>query len=125
MDLPFHATESEKRIIRELRQTAALRANTSLMATDGFTSAEAYITKLRENLFPMETRLAAERARLLKPLQNDFMRASFDQTLETATVSLAVKIRTAEEYRRFTDNIAAFDFDAWSRHCDAERADAD
>ncbi|MBX3720406.1 MAG: hypothetical protein KF713_01080 [Turneriella sp.] len=126
MNLPFHATESEKRIIRELTQTANLRENgQALTAIDGASTAAIYIAQLRARLFPAETRLAAERTRLLKPLQTDFMRTSFDQTLETATLGINAKIRTAEEFRSFAEKIGSFDFEAWSRHCDNERADAD
>lgn len=126
MDLPFHATESEKRIIRELRQTAALRENAdALTPIDGAETAAAYIAQLRARLFPEEARLAEERVRLLKPLQTDFMRASFDQSLETATLTINVKIRTITEYRTLVEKIGRFDFAAWSQHCDAERADAD
>jgi hypothetical protein len=123
---PFHTTESEKRIIRELLQIAAIRKN-----ADGFTVAQtedtaaAYIARLKTNLFPHETAIAAERIRLLKPLQTDFMRAHFDPTLETAAVTFNAKIRTSEEYRLFVEKLNTFDFEAWLKHCEAERADAD
>lgn len=122
--LPFHATESEKRIIRELAGIAARRSVT-LPATGGFTSATDYITALKTLLFPNETRIAAERTRLLKPLQADGTRAHFDATLETPALTIHAKIRNAEEYAKLIERLKTFDFEAWSRQCDAERADAD
>ena len=53
------------------------------------------------------------------------MRTHFDHTLETAALTFNVKIRSADEYRLFLEKIDAFDFEAWARHCDAERSDAD
>lgn len=122
--LPFHATESEKRIIREHWQIAK-RRSVKPPATGGFTAAADYIAALKTELFPNKSRIATERARLLKPLQGDGARVHFDATLESAALTLQVKIRTAEEYAKLIGRLQAFDFEAWSRHCEGERADAD
>ena len=122
--LPFHATESEKRIIREHWQIAG-RRQIKPPGVGGFTSATDYIAALKTLLFPNESRIAAERTRLLKPLQGDGARVHFDATHESAALTLQVKIRTAEEYAKLIGRLQAFDFEAWSRHCEAERADAD
>ncbi len=125
-NLPFHTTESEKRIIRELLQVAALRKNADgLTVAQAGDTATAYIARLKTNLFPLETAIAAERTRLLKTLQTDFMRAQFDQTLETAALTFNAKIRTSAEYHLLVDKLNAFDFETWLKHCENERADAD
>lgn len=121
---PFHTTESEKRILGELLQIASLRGEKLTPEALGENAALA-ITNLKERLFPAETRIALEREKLLKNLQGNSLRTHFDQTLETATLTINAKIRTAAEYRAFLEKLSAFDFEAWSRHCDSERSDAD
>jgi hypothetical protein len=133
--LPFHTTESEKRIIRELLVTFELRnlekgaslidINSKALTDGRINTATKFIAYLKENLFPTETKLIQKRGDFLKPLQADALRVHFDQTLETATLALNAKIRNAVEYRLLLEKLNAFDFEAWVRHCETERSDAD
>jgi len=122
--LPFHATASEKRIIRELGEIARVRGM-QLPDTATFTAAAEYISRLNEVLFPQESRLIAERERLLKPLNSGPLRAHFDRSLEGHALTLQAKVRDAAEYAALLEKIKAFDFDAWVMHCEGERSDAD
>lgn|GEM_PF-3425439 len=131
---PFHATQSEQRILRDLITLAALREKraadehfvkdlfSQLGATTG---ANAVIAALQEQLFPLETQLRHKRAEFLHPLQTSASRAHFDQTLETDEIGMTVKIRNAEDYAAFKTALLNFDYSAWQRLCEGERVDAD
>lgn len=131
---PFHATQSEQRILRDLITVAAIRQKTeadadfakALITRLGpVTDAAHAIAALRQQLFPHETQLRQRRAEILQPLQTRASRTHFDQTLETDEIGMTVKIRNAEDFAALKAAIAGFDFAAWQRHCEGERSDAD
>lgn len=88
-------------------------------------TAATYIARLKAKLFPEETRLAAERTKLLQDLQTSFAKFHFDQDLETATITIQAKIGNDTEYRELLDRLHKFDFSAWQEHCTNERSHAD
>lgn len=131
---PFHATQSEQRILRDLIGIAAIREQkeadekfaTSLLARLGSaTDANAAISSLQQRLFPHEAKLRQRRAEFLHPLQSRASRVHFDQTLETDEIGIAVKIRNAEDFAALKRAIDNFDYAAWQRHCEGERINAD
>lgn len=131
---PFHATQSEQRILRDLVGVAALRekkeadehfAASLLSQLDSAADASAAISALQQQLFPHEAELRQKRAEFLHPLQNRASRVHFDQTLETDEIGIAVKIRNAEDFAALKKAIDNFDYSAWQRHCEGERIDAD
>jgi recombinational DNA repair ATPase RecF len=131
---PFHATQSEQRILRDLIAVAAVRqkavadadfAKALISRLGPVTDAAHAIAALQQQLFPLETQLRQRRAELLQPLQTRASRTHFDQTLETAEIGMTVKIRNAEDFAALKAAIVKFDFAAWQHHCESERSDAD
>lgn len=131
---PFHATQSEQRILRDLICVAANREKkeadeqfaANIFAQLGAaTDASAAISALQQQLFPREAELRQKRAEFLHPLQSRASRVHFDQTLETDEIGMAVKIRSAEDFAALKKAIGNFDYAAWQRHCEGERIDAD
>lgn len=134
IQFPFHATQSEQRILRDLIGVAALREKKEADEQFGArlfsqlgsaTDASAAISALQQQLFPREAELRQKRAEILHPLQNRASRVHFDQTLETDEIGMAVKIRNAEDFAALKKAINNFDYAAWQRHCEGERIDAD
>jgi hypothetical protein len=129
---PFHVTQSEARIMRELLAIVALRGdeaaewqNEDFLTSRSITTAAGCIEALREDLFPEETKLRKKRAEFLKPLNGSPMRAHFDQSLETATLTLHAQVQSKLDYENLLKRLQAFNFDEWQAHCDRERIDAD
>lgn len=131
--MPFRATQSEQRIIRDLLATGEVRrpgysaqvTEPAFLEGQLVQSAAVFIDWLKNDLFPQETQLRSRRAELLHELNGGPLRAHFDQNLETATLTLQAKIRSKEEYQALLNRLKAFDFAAWQKHCEAERTDAD
>lgn len=124
MKLPFQATASEQRIIGEFL-TIAKRRGATPPALENIACAEKYIEALEEFLFPETAALIKRRSELLAPLNTAFARAGFDKNLETAEITLHAAIRNESDYRELLRKLNGFDFDAWARHCAAERQHAD
>ena len=131
---PFHTTQSEQRILRDLIAIAAKRQETEADAAFAETlvtrlgtvaDAAHVIATLQQLLFPLETELRECRAKLLQPLRTRASRTHFDQTLETDEIGITVKIRNAEDFSALKKAIVHFDYAAWQRHCEGERIDAD
>jgi hypothetical protein len=120
----FHTTASEKRILRELGEVARIRG-VQLPDAGVFSGAAECISRLNEILFPQESRLLAERERLLKPLNSGPLRVHFDRSLESPALTLQAKVRDAADYAALLGRLGAFDFETWARHCEEERSDAD
>lgn len=132
-DLPFRATESERRILGDLYEIVRLREGAvpaglyqkEYLARENITSSADLIAHLQRKLFPQEAAARADRAARLQTLQTATMRAHFDANLETAALTLQIKVKTAKEYAAMLDTLGAFDFAAWQEACASERSDAD
>jgi len=122
--MSFNATASEQRIISDL--TAIFkRRKLAIQPSDNFASAAAYIAALEQQLFPETYKLRAARAAFIAPLRSSNSRATFDNDLETATLTINATLRSREDYADFLSRLKNFDFDAWLLHCEAERIHAD
>lgn len=124
MKLPFHATVSEQRIISELFAIAKRRGKTP-PGPDAAPNAAAFIEALEAFLFPETNALIKRRAERLDQLNAPFAHATFDRDLETAEIRLQATIRSSKDYQELIKRLQEFDFDAWVRHCAAERQHAD
>ncbi|MBS0619060.1 MAG: hypothetical protein JSR44_12785 [Spirochaetes bacterium] len=132
-ELPFRATESERRILGELYEIARLREGAvsaalyqkEILMRANIASSEGLIAYLQRILFPQEAAVRAARAERLQALQTATMRAHFDSSLETSTLTLQIKIKTAKEYAAMLSALTIFDFVAWQETCAGERSDAD
>jgi len=129
---PFRATQSEQRIIKELLSVATLRGgdisqwqNADFLNSRGITTAAASIEALREDLFPEEAKLRRNRADSLKKLSGGPVRAHFDQTLESSTLTIHAQIHNKADYESLLKRLQAFDYDQWQDLCNNERIDAD
>lgn len=129
---PFHTTQSELRILGELLAIVALRGknaaewqNEDFLTSRNITTAAICIEALRETLFPEETKLRKKRAEFLRPLNGSPLRAHFDQSLETAVITLHAQVQNKVEYENLLKRLQAFNFDEWQKLCDDERIDAD
>ncbi len=130
--LPFRATQSELRILRELLAIVALRGgdtaqwqNEDLLTSRGITTAVACIAALKEELFPEEARLRRSRANAIKALNGGPLRAHFDQTLETAALTVHAHIQNRADYESLLKRLQTFNFDEWQDLCNNERINAD
>ncbi len=129
---PFHTTQSELRILSELLAIMTLRGkdraawqNEDFLTSRSIGTAAACIEALREELFPEETRLRRERTEFLKPLNGGAVRAHFDQSLETAALTIQAQVHNKADYDNLVARLQAFSFDAWQARCNSERVDAD
>lgn len=129
---PFRATQSELRILKELLAIVALRdgdtahwLNEDLLTSRGITAAAACIAALKEELFPEEARLRRSRANAIKPLNGGPLRAHFDQTLETAALTIHAHIQSKADFESLLKRLQTFNFDEWQDLCSKERINAD
>lgn len=132
VEFPFHVTQSELRILKDLIAIAALRGNATaewqnedFLASRNITTAAACIESLKEALFPEETRLRRKRTEFLKPLNGSGARVHFDQSLESAALTLHAQINNRAEYESLVKRLQSFDYDEWQALCNSERVDAD
>lgn len=131
--LPFHTTHSERRIIQELIAIGELRESgfaaraitPDFLSAEKIHSAQKLIEHLEEILFPQEVKLRQKRAALLQDLNGGVLRVHFDNSLETATLTLQARVQNAAEFDDLLRRLQRFDFAAWQEHCASERADAD
>ncbi|HNL11159.1 MAG TPA: hypothetical protein PKM44_11650 [Turneriella sp.] len=131
--LPFPLTHSEERIVAELLVTGELReagfrsrvTAADFLAQQLVSNATQFIDYLQHELFPQEMLLRQRRAERLQPLQGKALRAHFDQSLETPTLTLQARIRSEAEFEDTLRRLQRFNFAEWLRHCEEERADAD
>ena len=131
--LPFASTHSEERIIAELLLTGEVREagfRSRVMAPDFLeqqlvSTAAQFIDYLQHELFPQEMLLCQRRSEKLQPLQGRALRAHFDQSLETPTLTLQARIRNQAEFEDTLRRLQNFSFADWVLHCEEERADAD
>lgn len=131
--LPFRTTLSEQRIIGDLLGIGGLRepgfaarvTTAAFLRSQLIDTAAVFIEWLRHELFPQEAQLRERRTELLREVNGGPLRVHFDQSLETATLTLQAKIRSNEEYQALLHRLKSFDFAAWQNHCDTERTDAD
>lgn len=124
MKFKFHATQSEQRILADLLSVCARRKLAPPSSLE-FTSAEAYTRALEQLLFPETWALRQKRSVLLTPLKAPYMKANFDNDLESGRLSLQVSIATAAEYSDLVARLTAFSFSDWLTHCNNERSHAD
>ena len=133
LSFPFHATESERRILRDLLAVAAIRDGRGLNAdfveevflTKSYVNAAPAIADLRLRLFPEECALIAQRENLVKVLQKPPLKAQFDRSLETAELILTARIQTYADFQKLKRLLDDFDAEAWFAHCEQERMRAD
>lgn len=129
---PFHTTQSELRILAELLSIVTVRGkdatdwqNEDFLISRNIKTAADCIEALREELFPEETRLRRERAEFLKPLNGGAVRAHFDQSLETAALTIHAQVQNKADYDNLLARLQAFSFEEWQARCNSERVDAD
>ncbi|MFZ5628305.1 MAG: hypothetical protein ACOY5B_04195 [Spirochaetota bacterium] len=131
--LPFPLTHSEERIVTELLATGELREHgfgsrvtaADFLSSQLITNGVQFIDFLQHELFPQEMLLRQRRSEYLQPLQGKVLRAHFDQSLETPTLTLQARIRNQAEFEDTLRRLQRFSFIEWQRHCEQERADAD
>ncbi len=131
--IPLRATQSEARILDELLSIAALRGNDSqskwtdaaFLKASGIETAEACIQAMRAELFPHETALRARRVEALRSINGGPVRTHFDNTLETAALTVHAQIKSKADYENLLARLQSFDFSEWQHLCESERIDAD
>lgn len=131
-ELPFRATQSEQRIIKELLSIAALRGadisiwkNADFLNSRVIATAADCIDALRAELFPQETQLRRQRAEALRSLNGGPVRTHFDQSLETSALTIHATIHNKTDFDLLLKRLQAFDFDRWREACESERINAD
>jgi hypothetical protein len=131
--IPLRATQSETRILHELLGISKLRAANSqdkwqdsdYLKSMGIETAAACIEAMRAELFPLETALRKRRAEALREINGGPVKSHFDNTLETASLTINAHIKNKSDYDTLLTKLQAFDFSAWQQHCESERIDAD
>lgn len=133
LQLPFHTTHSEERLIADLLRTGEIRqpgfrknmTEPEYLKRQAISTAAQFIAHLEVILFPQEMALRQKRQKKLAPLNCSFLRTHSDASLETATLTLQAKIRNAEEYSELLRRLTQFDFAEWQKYCESERCNAD
>lgn len=131
--IPLRVTQSEARILNELLSIATLRAagsrekwiDSDYLKSVGIESAEACIGAMRAELFPLETALRKNRTTALRALNGGSLRTHFDNTLETASLTIHAQIKSKADFDNLVTRLQSFEFSEWQRLCDGERIDAD
>jgi hypothetical protein len=131
-ELPFRATQSEQRIIKELLSVMALRGgdisqwkNADFLSSRNIRTAADCIDALRAELFPQEAELRRQRTEALRPLNGGPVRTHFDQSLETSALTIHATIHSKTDFEMLLKRLMAFDFDGWREACESERINAD
>jgi hypothetical protein len=131
-ELPFRATQSEQRIIKELLSVAALRGadisiwkNADFLNSRAITTAADCIDALRAGVISARNPAAPPTGRSIAPLNGGPVRTHFDQSLETSALTIHATIHNKTDFDLLLKRLQAFDFDRWRETCESERINAD